>query len=293
MTNTQNESVIARPLSAPKKPLPAGAWDCHTHVFGPFEKYPILEDRLYDPPLATGEDFISMLNTVGFDHGVIVHAGANGWDNRATSDAVQKNWPRLRAVGVLPADTPLKELEAFHASGMRGMRVTDLTGFPMSGPGVLDAADIPTLMPKFEELGWHIDLWGTPDVTINLPNVLKGRNVPVILDHMAFPKLKDGIKDPVFDTLLSVIADNNFYVKMTINRLSNNFPDFEDMRAMYEAIATRLPNQIVFGSDWPFISQGELMPDTGKMVDVFDAFVPDDDIRQKAFVDNPTRFYGA
>jgi hypothetical protein len=33
--------------SPPKRALPAGAWDCHTHIFGPYERFPLAAERSY------------------------------------------------------------------------------------------------------------------------------------------------------------------------------------------------------------------------------------------------------
>jgi predicted TIM-barrel fold metal-dependent hydrolase len=54
-----------------------------------------------------------------------------------------------------------------------------------------------------------------------------------------------------------------------------------------------VPDQLVFSSDWPFIGLDLTRWDPGKMVDLFDAWTPDEALRQKVFVDTPARFYGA
>ena len=41
--------------SRPNRPLPPGARDCHTHVFGPYARFPLAAERSYTPPEAPFE----------------------------------------------------------------------------------------------------------------------------------------------------------------------------------------------------------------------------------------------
>src|SRR5437867_10414004 len=50
--------TFARSHRAPAQPLPAHAADCHMHVFGPFDLYPLAAERAYnvaEAPLAAHE----------------------------------------------------------------------------------------------------------------------------------------------------------------------------------------------------------------------------------------------
>jgi predicted TIM-barrel fold metal-dependent hydrolase len=137
MTEVRIERVeIPRPVSKPQKPLPAGAWDCHAHVFGPYDPYPLIPNPPYQPPLSPCPDYLAMLDKAGFTHGVLVHPSANGWDNATTSDAVSENWPRLRGVAVIPAETGMADLENYDRLGMRGVRITD-HGHTELAPGLV------------------------------------------------------------------------------------------------------------------------------------------------------------
>ena len=49
----------------PKVPLPAGSCDCHAHVFGPQSLYPYLPDAAYIMPVASTDNYIEMLTTIG------------------------------------------------------------------------------------------------------------------------------------------------------------------------------------------------------------------------------------
>ena len=293
MSGAESERTeLPRPVSAPQAPLPPGAWDCHAHVFGPYDRYPLLPKPPYQPPLAPCADYLAMLDAAGFAHGVLVHASANGWDNSATDDAVADNWPRLRGVGVLPVDISDAELERHDARGMRGVRITD-HGTGQAKPGVLLMADLAALAPRFRAIGWHFQIWATQTLTLDYFDALKAMQVPVIFDHMAFCDTANGVDNPGFQAFLARLKDSDMWIKLTPGRVSKQYPDFEEVRPFHDAYVEAIPDRVVFGSDWPYIGNDATLPDVGRMVDLFDRWTPDAGIREKVFVTNPERFYGA
>ena len=70
--------------------VPPGACDTHVHVFGPYARFPLAEDRSYTPVEAPVEAFVAHLDALGFDRGVIVTASAQGTDNGAMLDALRE-----------------------------------------------------------------------------------------------------------------------------------------------------------------------------------------------------------
>jgi predicted TIM-barrel fold metal-dependent hydrolase len=74
--------------SPPSFAVPAGACDCHLHVFGPESLYPFAEPRAYTPPPALPEDARAMLRRLGLERAVLVQPSVYGTDNRCTRDAV-------------------------------------------------------------------------------------------------------------------------------------------------------------------------------------------------------------
>lgn len=57
-----------------------GGWDCHAHLFGPYDRYPLAADRSYTPPQAIEAQYIDLLERLGLSHGVLVHPSAYGDD---------------------------------------------------------------------------------------------------------------------------------------------------------------------------------------------------------------------
>ena len=53
------------PASPPKLKAPAGACDTHAHIVGPFDRFPLAEERGYTPPVSALEDFEAFQKTLG------------------------------------------------------------------------------------------------------------------------------------------------------------------------------------------------------------------------------------
>lgn len=283
---------IPRPVSSPKKALPPQSWDCHAHVFGPYDRYPLLPGRLYDPPLAPQGGYLAMLDKAGFAHGVLVHASANGWDNATTSDAVQAGWPRLRGIAVLPVDVDDAELERHDRAGIRGLRFTEHAR-AFSGPGRLVMKDMRAFASRLRALSWHIQVFATQALILDYFAEMKAMDLPVIFDHMGSCEVDKGVGHPDFQRFLAMMKDSDFWIKLTPGRVSREYPSYDKVRPFHDACVEAFPDRLVFGSDWPFIGDDAILPDVGRLIDLFDAWTPDPAIRHKIFVDNPRRFFGA
>lgn len=82
--------TILRNLQSELKPvLPAGACDCHTHIFGPVARYPYDALRGYTPPDASIRDMQALHGFLGLQRVVIVHPSPYGRDNRVSIDAAR------------------------------------------------------------------------------------------------------------------------------------------------------------------------------------------------------------
>lgn len=80
-------AVLGVAHSQPDFPLPAGACDCHVHVFGPPARYPLLPDRVYMPSLASVQDLVGLQKALRLERVVIVQASPQGSDNTCLTDA--------------------------------------------------------------------------------------------------------------------------------------------------------------------------------------------------------------
>jgi len=276
--------------TAPAKPLPAGAWDSHSHVFGTPEAYPLFAERRYDPPLAPGEAYLAMLDAVGFEHGVIVHPSAYGFDNSCSGDAIALAPGRLSGVCLVDPAISDADLAALDRAGFRSIRFT-VTARAAAFAGSLNFDDLETLAPRMRALGWYADIWAPCAQIVAAAPRLAAIGMPVVIDHMGYFDVAAGVADPLFQNYLAMLRDGDFWVKTTPIRLVRGEPEAEAIRPFHEAVLNAVPDRALFGSDWPYLSMDANRPDTGHLVDLFDAWTPDDALRQKVFVDNPQRLF--
>lgn len=286
--------ITPRRATSPTLPLPAGAWDTHAHVFGPFDRYPVAADSRYQPPLAPREAHAAMLAAAGFSRAVLVHASANGDDNRGTLDAVHADPARLLAVAVVPEDTPDAEFARLHAAGVRGLRFTEngeQLGAPKP-PGTLGLDALRRLAPRLREMGWHAQVWARCAHLATSRPWLAACGVPLVIDHMGAFDVTRGVEGEAFQSLLGLVEGGSTWVKIIPVRVSQRrWLDCSDVRPFHDTLLQRAPDRLLFGTDWPYIGLDKDLPDVGRQIDLFDAWTGDTGLRQKVFVSNPQALY--
>jgi predicted TIM-barrel fold metal-dependent hydrolase len=275
--------------------LPPGSCDCHAHVFGPFDQYPLAEDRLYTPPLAPLNDYLAMLAAAGMRRGVLVQAGACGWDHRGTLAALRVGQGRLRGVAVPRPEAGDAELADMHAAGIRAIRFTQVigrgTGQPVSGTHNFDR--IAHFAPRLRELGWHAQLWANASVVAEHAPQLRALGIPLVLDHLGVVDVTRGVDAPDFQAVLGLVREGVAAVKLTAFRYSKGVAGYADVRPFHDALVAANPRQLLWGSDWPFLGMtGDQRPTVEGLTRIFCDWVSDAGLLRQILVDNPARIYG-
>jgi 2-pyrone-4,6-dicarboxylate lactonase len=284
------------PPREPTRPLvrpPPNACDTHCHVFGPAAQFPYAGDRSYTPPDAPLAKYLAMLGALGFDRGALVQGSAHGHDNSAMLDALEREPKRLRGIAVADTGTPPAELRRWHALGVRGLRFNHFfRGGQLHYRGGVPLEAARTLAPVMKELGWHLQLWiDVKDLPDTIP-ILKEIGLPVVIDHMGRTDAHAGTGAPGFQSLVRLLGEGGCWVKLSgAHRVSQAVPDYPDARPLHEALVTANPDQCVWGSDWPHPRMESPMPNAGHLLDLFNAWTPDDAIRRRILVDNPAKLY--
>src|SRR5687768_17350706 len=110
--------------AAPVAALPAGACDCHFHVFGDRARYPVLPGVEHDMPEATYEAALKLHRALGIERGVICASTVNGSDHQVVLDALAAMGPAYRACALNSVldEQPDAYLQELQDAGVRGAR---------------------------------------------------------------------------------------------------------------------------------------------------------------------------
>jgi 2-pyrone-4,6-dicarboxylate lactonase len=295
--------TLNRSHRRPAVPLPENSADCHMHVFGPFERFPLAAERAYNVPEAPVAAHERMKRQVGLERTVFVQASGHGTDNRAMLAALQETGERGRGVAVVAPQTPLADLQRMHKAGVRGVR---LNLYTFAGRHAGEPAE---LLRRYERLvgplGWHLQIFCDPAVLVQLAPHIEQSNVPVVIDHMGLPDAAEGLEQPVFQTVLRLAAKKRAWVKLAgADRITKSTGRLEDAVPFIRALADAAPDRLVWGSDWPnigFHSRQQVADDhmlehreldAGELLDLLGEAVPDAATRTAILTTNPDTLYG-
>lgn len=264
---------------------PAGSCDCHSHVFGPASRFPYGAHRSYTPADASPSQYVTMLQTLGFERMVIVQSSVYGLDNSCSRAGLAELGNRARGIALIDADITTAELNDLHAAGFRGVRFITMpaAGAPLSA--------LESVAAKIAPLGWHIELHvGSATIAALVPRLL-GLPINVLVDHCAQLPAGTAPEHPDFEAILRLLGSGKCWVKLTYYRGSRAGHPFADMKPIVQRLAAEAPERALWGSDWPHPHVEGHMPDDGDLFEQFCEWVPDAKLRQRILVDNPTALY--
>jgi 2-pyrone-4,6-dicarboxylate lactonase len=263
--------------------LPAGAVDAHAHVLG---EGGTVDGAAYQPFAASAEGFVAHLDALGFQRGVLVNASIYGDDNTHLLAALRAYPDRLRGVAVVPSTVDDAVLDELHEAGVRGCRVQDRFA------GGTPVTDLPALLPRIAERGWHVQVW--TDIREHedlLRSAAESGIAPIVLDHFGFvPAGEDGTK-PVLDLL----SAGPCWVKLSGSyRLAPGLTEPEAarlMRARVDAVLEKAPNRALWASDWPYVAPPGPVPTDEDHADVLATWFGGEELRERVLVQNPRVIY--
>ena len=284
----------AAPDPNPRRPriaVPPLACDCHAHVFGSDQRYPLIGAALYDAPERSGAaEYRRMLDALGIERGVLVQPSAYGTDNRAMLEALSVDRTRLRGIAVVPFDVEARTLERLHASGVRGVRcnIVDLK----SGAGRLPLDELRSLAQRVKPFAWHIELLLHVNEFPNLDREFADFPVDVSFGHLGYAPAASGTQGAGFRALLRLARDGKAWVKLTgPYRLTGPEMPYPQVEPFAQALAEAAPGRLLWGSDWPHVMVKSAMPNDGELLELLARWIPDEALRRRVLVDNPAALY--
>jgi 2-pyrone-4,6-dicarboxylate lactonase len=276
----------------PRKPsfaMPAGAWDCQIHLFGPGEKYPFDPESPYVSGDALPETAIEMQKALGLAKSVVVSGGGYGLDYSLMEDALRRFPDRFAGVIFPSAATTDAEFERLHRLGVRGVRFVSARR----------AKNLPLIQPdvvaRVKHLRWPIHFYPHGEDLLEYADALLALDTDrIVLDHFASVPAEKGIDQPAFKKVLELLDTGRVWMKLSgPMRCSKQEPPYPAVTPLARALVKHAPDRMLWASDWPHVNMvGRVMPNDGDLLDLLADWAPDAKDREKILVTNPTQLYG-
>jgi predicted TIM-barrel fold metal-dependent hydrolase len=275
---------------------PPNACDCHFHVFGPAGKYPYGSDIRYKPPYEPVERYLKLARRIGFVRYVFVQPSAYGFDNSCMLDSMRQLDPAIRR-GIIDLDennTSDSQLADLNATGVRGIRVNvSPIRQPEAGLAASMLPRITRLAGICSELGWHLDFLTPGWLVSELTPTLRELPVAFSVAHMGLFPASGGPEQPGFREFLDLVGDGSArcWVKLTGIYRFSVLPDFADVKPIAQALIDKVPDQLIWGSDFPHLSFHDRVG-TVQLYNLLGEWAPDGGMRKRILAENPARLFG-
>ena len=292
----------AQPATKVNFDVPAGACDCHVHVFGDPRRYPFFSGRTYTPDTATVQELRALHAALHIDRVVVVHPSVYGIDNTCTLDAIRELGDRARGVAVIDSTTSDADLDRMAANGIRGVRL-NLSTLGISEPAPALQA-FQAVAKRAQSRGWHVQFNTSLRIIEALSSQLLASPVPVVFDHFGGARGSAGVNQPGFAAMVGLVKAGKAYVKISgaADQVSTTPPEYPEALPLARALIAANPERILWGSSWPHPGSSagrrntDLTPnrdiDDGLVLNLLPVWAPDAATRRAILVDNPARLYG-
>jgi predicted TIM-barrel fold metal-dependent hydrolase len=266
----------------------AAGWDCHAHLFGPYDCFPLAAERSYTPPEAIESAYLALLARLGLGHGVLVHPSAYGKDHSLLLHALAAQ-PALRGVVVVQPGDPLA-LGGLRERGVRGARFSHRSGPGTNFAGSASFDDLCALAPQLANAGLHAELWTDCKALPAIAPQLLQLPIPIVIDHMGGFDVNGGVDDAGFRTLLDLLATGKVWVKLCAYRNLLGSRDWRAGRPFQQRMIEANPERLVWGSDWPHLRVTPA-PDAAQLLAMFSDWAGSEAVVNRILRINPEGLY--
>jgi D-galactarolactone isomerase len=267
----------------PSLPVPAGAVDCHHHIFDP--RFP----KVGKPMRAIGtvDDYALLKRRLGITRSVVVAPNSYGTDNSCLLDALQRFGEDARGVSIVLPTSSVAEMRSLDEKRVRGARFYLEKGTPASPEELL------AFSKHAADLDWHIEIMPSRgEMLVAAEELLGSLACPVVIDHLGYTPQPAGVAHPAFDTMRRLLDGDQTWIKLSGLYFTSKvgFPDYGDVDDLAGNLARHRPDRMLWGTDWPHSGEST-KPDDAKLLDQTARWMPDLATRTALLVANPHALY--
>ncbi len=280
------EEVWSSGSDKPSFKLPAGAVDCHMHIYD--DRFPSAPGTTLRPPNASIEQYRKVQVRLGAQRNVVVTPSTYGTDNRCTLDALKRFGPNARGVAVVDTSVTDAQLTEMNAAGVRAIR------FNLSYPGATTVDMLAPLASRIGALGWHIELVVQGAKLPELERHLLALPCPLVIDHIAHVPQPGGMQSDAMRTAQRLVDKGNTWITLSGPYVDTKLgaPAYADIAPVAKALIQMAPERMLWGTDWPHPTEKASKPNDAALVDTIATWIGRADWQEMIFVSTPAKRYG-
>jgi len=279
----QQATTSATSLSQTR--LPAGACDCHIHIYEP--GYALAPTASFVPPPGPLKAYQQVQQDLGLSRVIVVQPTGYGFDNACTVAALKSLGDQARGIAVVKPDISEPELQKLHQEGVRGVRFMMLPG------GALGWDQLEPLAARIRPLGWHINFQIDGCDFPLYEARLRALPTSLVIDHIGKFLCPVTTTHAAYRSMCTLLESGRVWVKLSAPYESSQVgpPAYGDVTALASALARDFPERCLWASNWPHPNRLP-RPDDQAMLDLLTGWVPSAAVYKRILVDNPQSLYG-
>ncbi len=275
---------------APSLTLPRGAVDAQTHMY-----LPGFDARPGGPALPPGElptpaQYRRVMDWLGIGRVIVTNGNAHQADNGNLLACLAEMGEVARGVAVVSSRTSEAEMARLADGGIVGARIMDLPG------GAVGLSELEAVDERAAAHGWMVAVQFDGSAILEHEARLAALRSRWVLDHHG--KFFSGASPngPEIAAVKRLIDGGGCWFKFAgvYESSRDGAPHYEDVAANARAVAAHAPERIVWGTNWPhnLAKTTAEYPDDRALLDTVLGWLPGEEARRKALVDNPEELFG-
>jgi predicted TIM-barrel fold metal-dependent hydrolase len=252
------------------------------HLYDP--QMPFARGRVLQHAEASVDHYRQLQQRLGTTRNVVVQPSSYGTDNRVLVSGLRTFGRSARGVAVIDPSFTRRDLQLLDDAGVVGTRFN----LVQAGATAFDMLEAVAEMVR--PLGWHLQVHALGGDLVQLADRLLALRVPLVIDH--FARLHADLDDPrpLEQAVLRLLDSERVWLKLSAPYIA---APAEQQRAGLAETVRRwfdaFPERLVWGSDWPHVTERE-KPDDGELMDLVAEWLAGTGW-SRVLVDNPAQLY--
>jgi len=227
--------------------------DCHAHIMA--LEFPLASDIHSRPARdVSAKEYLEVLHSHGISHGVLTAPSFYGANNALLFDALRSFPDQLRGTAIIDPATEIialeRQLQLMQEIGIVGIRLNWNKKKVLPD---INSAQYKRLLALARDLDLHIELFIEDHLQEQVVPQILASGATLVLDHFGNPDPKLGVNSPSFQNTLRALKDGQVWVKLSAPYRVGSLNGVS-IKPYVDALVTANPKQLVWASDWPWLS---------------------------------------